>query len=153
MASGNKYHREIISVDGTETVNVDVYAVIEAFEVSCPARQHAIKKILCSGIRGKGDTIQDLTEAIDALERAVSLEKARTTPEGDCCGAAPDLPPKILSLCAGESLKDGERVCFDHKTYEVVGGGCYSCALDHECPFSYLASECPAPRAFRFVQI
>jgi len=73
MTSGNKYHREIQLIDG----KVDVYCVLEAFKVSCPARQHAIKKLLCSGIRGKGDTMQDLNEARDAIARAIELEEGR----------------------------------------------------------------------------
>lgn len=73
-ASGSKYLREMrCLVDG----RADVYAVLEAFGVACPARQHAIKKLLCSGIRGKGDSLQDLSEARDAVERAIQMEKAR----------------------------------------------------------------------------
>lgn len=72
-ASGSKYLRDITPylVDG----KADVYAVLKAFNVDCPARQHAIKKLLCSGIRGKGDTVQDLNEAKDAIARAVQLEE------------------------------------------------------------------------------
>ena len=72
--SGSKYLRDVkCPVDG----KVDVYAVFEAFNVVCPARQHAIKKLLCSGIRGKGDAVQDLEEAKDAVERAIQMEKSR----------------------------------------------------------------------------
>lgn len=72
QSSGNKYHRIILGVDGRECI-VDVYAVLVAFGVTCPARQHAIKKLLCSGIRGKGSTLQDLRETVDAVERAITL--------------------------------------------------------------------------------
>jgi hypothetical protein len=76
--SGNKYHRRIASVENiSEFTTVDVYSVLEAFKVACPARQHAIKKLLCSGIRGKGDAIQDLREARDAILRAIALETQR----------------------------------------------------------------------------
>ena len=76
--SGNKYHRKIKSVEGIAGfITADVYSVLEAFEVACPARQHAIKKLLCSGLRGKGDTMQDLSEARDAVDRAIVLEKQR----------------------------------------------------------------------------
>ena len=72
--SGSKYLREVkCDIDG----KVDVYAVLEAFNVTCPARQHAIKKLLCSGIRGKGDSLQDLSECRDAVDRAIQMEKAR----------------------------------------------------------------------------
>lgn len=72
--SGSKYLRSVASnVDGFS----DVYDVLEAFAVTCPARQHAIKKLLCSGIRGKGDAIKDLTECKDAVDRAIKLEETR----------------------------------------------------------------------------
>lgn len=72
--SGSKYLRDVpCMIDG----RVDVYAVLDAFGVTCPARQHAVKKLLCSGIRGKGDVIQDLQEAADAVERAIQMQHAR----------------------------------------------------------------------------
>ena len=71
--SGSKYRRAIQHADG----HVDVYAVLDAFAVSCPARQHAIKKLLCAGLRGKADELQDLTEARDAADRAVEMQRAR----------------------------------------------------------------------------
>lgn len=81
--SGEKYLRKIMPVNqdaanALETAGVvpkvDVYAVLVAFNVTCPARQHAIKKLLCSGLRGKGDVMQDLTEARDAITRAIEIE-------------------------------------------------------------------------------
>lgn len=70
----NKYLRPIkTSNEGT----IDVYDVLEIFEVKCPARQHAVKKLLCAGIRGKGDTLQDLEETAGAIQRAIELEKNR----------------------------------------------------------------------------
>ena len=71
--SGKKYMRTITLVDG----RADVYAVLDAFGVTCPARQHAIKKLLCAGLRGKGDELQDLREARDAVDRAVEMCEAR----------------------------------------------------------------------------
>ncbi len=78
--SGSKYLREVVgAVDG----RVDVYAVIETFAVACPARQHAIKKLLCSGLRGKGDALQDLREAGDAITRAIEIETQRVAARGE----------------------------------------------------------------------
>ena len=76
--SGSKYLREVIHLHGDM---VDVYAVLEAFNVTCPARQHAIKKLLCSGIRGKGDENQDLVEAQDAVLRAIQMQTNRENKE------------------------------------------------------------------------
>jgi hypothetical protein len=72
--SGSKYLRRIIChVEGY----VDVYAVLDAFNVACPATAHAIKKLLFPGIRGNKERLQDLTEARDAIDRAIQMHKAR----------------------------------------------------------------------------
>ena len=71
--SGAKYLRQIHLIEG----RADVYAVLDAFAVTCPARQHAIKKLLCAGLRGKGDELQDLREARDAVDRAVEMCEAK----------------------------------------------------------------------------
>lgn len=77
--SGNKYHRTIYglkdAIADEGAVVVDVYSVLTAFAVTSPGLQHAAKKILCAGIRGKGDRVQDLTEARDALDRAIEDAK------------------------------------------------------------------------------
>tara|TARA_R110000822_G_scaffold155178_1_gene294980 strand:- start:1083 stop:1448 length:366 start_codon:yes stop_codon:yes gene_type:complete len=56
-----------------EDVIIDVYDVLDAFDVSNPATAHAIKKLLCTGSRGSKDWETDLQEAIDSLERAKSF--------------------------------------------------------------------------------
>lgn len=71
--SGSKYLREM---KGLSDGRADVYAVIVTFDIRCPARQHAIKKILCSGLRGKGSELQDLKEARDAIDRAIQLHES-----------------------------------------------------------------------------
>ena len=52
----------------------DVYDVLDAFGVTCPATAHAVKKLLCAGQRGHKDRLTDLQEAAAALTRAVELE-------------------------------------------------------------------------------
>jgi len=48
---------------------VDVYRVLDLFEVVDPCIQHAIKKLLCAGMRGAKNQPQDVQEAIDSLVR------------------------------------------------------------------------------------
>lgn len=77
---GKKYLRLIHSAhpDNTrEPISVDVYAVLEAFGVTCPGRQQAIKKLLCAGLRGKGSQVDDLVGAMAALNRAIELQQNR----------------------------------------------------------------------------
>jgi hypothetical protein len=85
-SSGNKYHRVIHELatykaapDAESSVTVDVYSVLTAFAVTNPGLQHAAKKILCAGIRGKGDRVQDLREASDALNRAIEDAEREAT--------------------------------------------------------------------------
>lgn len=49
--------------------HIDVYRVLSLFEVSDPALQHAVKKLLCAGARGSKDQAQDIAEAIATLQR------------------------------------------------------------------------------------
>lgn len=88
--TGDKYHKRITGLDYQATV-VDVYAVLAAFGVTCPARQHAIKKLLMAGNRSKGSQLQDLKEAVCAVERAVQLQEVvehgpNLRPEVEVCG-------------------------------------------------------------------
>lgn len=48
---------------------VDVYRVLELFDVSNPELAHAIKKLLVAGGRGHKNITKDVQEAIDSLER------------------------------------------------------------------------------------
>lgn len=64
----NKYEREIIGLSGERAI-VDVYRTLSSFNVTDPACQHAIKKLLCMGLRGHKDVITDLDDAIDSLNK------------------------------------------------------------------------------------
>ena len=48
---------------------LDVYRVINIFGVTDPCIQHALKKLLCSGVRGHKDQEKDIQDVIDTLER------------------------------------------------------------------------------------
>ena len=67
MQANNKYQ---VTIKGT---SFDVYDVITAFEVHCPAKAHAIKILLKSGKRGYKSEEQDLNESIQAIQRAKEL--------------------------------------------------------------------------------
>ena len=66
----SKYDVQIIGKDGVKTT-VDVYRVLNAFDVHDAATQHAIKKLLAAGKRGHKDYVQDLKEAIASIELAI----------------------------------------------------------------------------------
>lgn len=48
---------------------IDVYRVLDLFNVTDPCLQHAIKKLLVAGGRGHKDISKDVQEAIVSLER------------------------------------------------------------------------------------
>ena len=81
--SCSKYLKEI---KGSKDGKIDIYAVIETFGVTCPARQHALKKLLMPGVRGGKSCVDDLGEAADAIVRAIELEQSRKPVVG-CTGA------------------------------------------------------------------
>lgn len=56
------------------TNEIDVYAVLKAFDVESHAIGHAIKKLLLAGARGGGkDRERDFQEAIDSIERELEM--------------------------------------------------------------------------------
>ncbi len=94
---GKKYLRTIRSPVNGSTIEVDVYEVLEAFGVTCSARQHAIKKLLCAGQRDKGNELADLSGALAAVNRAIELEAGRPEQHGQTIvrnfPAPPPKPP------------------------------------------------------------
>lgn len=63
----NKYQRQVPST------TIDIYDVLNAYRVTCPATQHAIKKLLQPGERGHKDKLTDLREALASVERAIQM--------------------------------------------------------------------------------
>ncbi len=69
--SDNKYARPFTN-RMKSTDNFDVYDVLTAFKVTCPMRQHAIKKLLAAGKRSGGKSeLQDLQEALWSIQEAI----------------------------------------------------------------------------------
>ena len=68
VGNHNHYFKDVSHLE-----TVDVYRVIDLFEVVNPCHQHAIKKILCCGQRGAKDAAKDTQEAIDSLKRALEM--------------------------------------------------------------------------------
>jgi hypothetical protein len=65
--------------------HIDIYRILDLYNVTNPCLQHAIKKLLAAGERGAGkDSMQDVQEAIDSLERWKRMlkEDAIANPSG-----------------------------------------------------------------------
>ena len=69
---------------------LDVYRVISIFGVSDPCIQHALKKMLCSGVRGHKDQSKDIQDVIDTLERWKQMRE-----EDDKITSSEVISPKV----------------------------------------------------------
>ena len=78
MSQSNKYRRPI-PARAIRNGGLDVYDVLVAFGVNCPAAAHAIKKLLCPGARGAKDKLQDLREAAWSVNEAFVMAKDAAT--------------------------------------------------------------------------
>jgi predicted Ser/Thr protein kinase len=52
---------------------VDVYRVLQLFDVKDEPVAHAVKKLLCAGNRGVKDKETDIKQAIDSLKRQLEM--------------------------------------------------------------------------------
>lgn len=58
-------------------ITIDVYDVLKAFNVTCPALQHLIKKALAVGQRGHKDASEDLKDILASAKRAIELWESK----------------------------------------------------------------------------
>jgi len=72
----SKYKRTIKGIE------IDVYDILKCYNITNPALQHAIKKLLMPGDRGHKNIEQDLKEAKESIDRAIELEKESNTIRG-----------------------------------------------------------------------
>ncbi len=88
--------------------HVDVYRVLQLFEVTDPALQHAVKKLLCAGARGAKDKAQDVAEAIATLRRWQQMrsEEQDATDLGAAFDQMPDHAAHIEGWQAAEQQAD-----------------------------------------------
>jgi len=52
---------------------IDVYRIIDLYELHDPCFQHALKKILVPGARGHKDLIKDINDIIDTMQRKLEI--------------------------------------------------------------------------------
>ena len=80
---------------------LDVYRVLDLFEVTDPCIQHAVKKLLVAGGRGLKNLDKDVQEAIDSLQRWQVMQeenkvKEQQTPQGYSADPKPPQPRQPL---------------------------------------------------------
>lgn len=70
VTNDSKYNRPC------KGITIDVYDVLKAFNVTCPALQHLIKKALAVGQRGHKDASEDLKDILASAKRAIELSES-----------------------------------------------------------------------------
>lgn len=73
----NKYLRTITNRQTGESIQVDVYDVLKAFDVKCPCMAHGIKKALVPGQRHSKSAYKDKKEAAWSIEESIKLNNDR----------------------------------------------------------------------------
>ena len=114
---------------------LDVYRVISIFGVTDPCIQHALKKLLCSGVRGHKDQEKDIQDVIDTLERWKQMreEDAEATSSGE-------LSPKVDLPKVSEADADIDRP--DKKWYpDDSGEWVETCNCDFQSTKSLLTGR------------
>ena len=70
---------------------LDIYRLLDLFNVHCPVAQHVVKKALVVGQRGHKDTRRDWEDIRDSAIRALEMMDEREAGSGEVnCFAAPE---------------------------------------------------------------
>ena len=116
----NNYEMTFYSTDG-KVFQADVYSVLEAFDVTCSARGHAVKKLLMPGQRGAKSEVQDLKEALASVSRAIDMAQARL-PDGGTLAGEPEPKPEPKPHPKMVTWKKCVRI----QPREINNGDCYA---------------------------
>lgn len=70
-ANAERYPHYYRSV--SHLTHIDIYRLLDLFEVTDSAASHAIKKLIAAGRRGAKDALTDLNEARDTIARRIEM--------------------------------------------------------------------------------
>lgn len=70
MTKHNHYFRDVSHLQ-----QVDVYRILELFEVTCPVAQHIVKKALAAGKRGAKSPARDMQDIADSANRWLAMRE------------------------------------------------------------------------------
>lgn len=111
----SKYSRDVSKYE-----KIDVYDLIQLYDVKNPALQHALKKILMAGDRGHKDFNQDCQDIIDSATRAKELNGPLNTElEAKVVYHTVFIKEDNLLICNVESLT--KPFNFDYRGISVWG--------------------------------
>lgn len=97
MTKHNHYFRDVSHLQ-----QVDVYRILELFEVTCPVAQHIVKKALAAGKRGAKSPARDMQDIVDSAQRWLAMrEEDANTPR--------DLNKDTINVGWGSVLSAAEQ--------------------------------------------
>ena len=74
MQKHSHYYKDVRHLD-----QIDVYRVLDLFEVTDSCLQHAAKKLLVAGGRGHKDLERDINDVIDSCNRFLEMRREDAT--------------------------------------------------------------------------
>lgn len=110
------------SVAGLEFI--DVYRVVELFDVPAGALDHAAKKILCAGNRGHKDLARDVQDVIDSLQRwqEMRAEDARIQVKVEPASMIDDDSRRQQGIEQGGEMGPEVYAAIDAAKLKILGG-------------------------------
>lgn len=119
--SHNHYFRDVSNLQ-----SLDVYRLLELFDVTCPVAQHVVKKALAAGQRGHKSMHKDWQDIADSAARKLEMlrEDERITPEAFQINNWPVTCDDRMDII-GQNGPTGEH-------YQSTGM-CPDCSAEH-CP-------------------
>jgi hypothetical protein len=64
------YFRDVSALE-----TIDVYRILELFDVTCPIAQHIVKKALAAGKRGAKTPVRDMQDIADSANRWLEMRQ------------------------------------------------------------------------------
>lgn len=140
MAGKKPHNHYFKSVKGLE--DIDVYRVLQLFNVTDPAIQHALKKLLVAGGRGAGkDISRDIQEAIDSLERWQEMRhEEQLASESKTAHLAHGMTPLPTIKSIGDCLVP--RCVTAQRCMRRVGESCGAVPMIPSPPECFYSSGC-----------
>lgn len=107
--------------DVSRLKKLDVYRLIEIYEVSCPVAQHVVKKALAAGKRGAKDPARDMRDIRDSAQRWLDMREEDAAHQAEPVEWPAD-DTRIDAI--GRNGNTGEH-------YAEVGTRCHECVAEH----------------------
>lgn len=128
--SHDHYFRDVSHLN-----SLDVYRLLELFNVTCPVAQHIVKKALAAGQRGHKDTRRDWQDIADSAARRLQMIDEDAGWTAEAIRAASFAPINAIDYRDPRTVEgvddafDGER----HLNITPERRHCSDCSAEH-CP-------------------